>query len=119
MPHAAHALSWLRGPKCVASSSPIERVRASLEITGLDRYFERHLFSASEVAHGKPAPDLLLHVAARMRVAPRECVVVEDSPAGVSAAVAAGMMAVGFAGGSHALAGLRATGRSGRAHDCL
>jgi HAD superfamily hydrolase (TIGR01509 family) len=100
--HAAHALSWLRGPKCVASSSPLERIRASLETTDLLRFFEPNLFSASDVPHGKPAPDLFLHVAGRMRVNARDCLVVEDSPAGVTAAVMAGMTVIGFVGGSHA-----------------
>lgn len=101
MPHVAHALSWLRGPKCVASSSPIERIRASLEVTDLARFFEPNLFTASDVANGKPAPDLLLHAAGRMQARPAECIVVEDSPAGVTAAVTAGMQAIGFIGGSH------------------
>lgn len=105
--HAAHALSWLRGPKCVASSSSIDRIRASLETTGLLRYFEPYLFSASEVHLGKPAPDLFLHAAARMRVEPRNCIVVEDSPVGVAAGVAAGMRVIGFVGGSHAGAKLQ------------
>ena len=59
------------------------------------------MFSASDVARGKPAPDLFLHVAAKMRVSPAECIVVEDSPAGVSAAHAAGMVPIGFIGGNH------------------
>jgi len=101
-PHVEHALSWLRGPKCVASSSGLDRVRASLETTGLIRFFQRNLFSATDVPRGKPAPDLFLHVAQRMHVAPQDCVVVEDSPAGVRAAAAAGMMPIGFVGGSHA-----------------
>ena len=83
-------------------SSGIDRIRVSLETTGLLHYFEPYLFSASEVRHGKPAPDLFLHAAARMRVDPRNCVVVEDSPVGVAAGVAAGMRVIGFAGGSHA-----------------
>jgi HAD superfamily hydrolase (TIGR01509 family) len=99
--HVEHALTWLRGPKCVASSSSLDRVRLSLESTGIMRFFEPFLFSASDVAHGKPAPDLFLHVAAKMRVKPDECIVVEDSPAGVSAAHAAGMIPIGFIGGSH------------------
>jgi HAD superfamily hydrolase (TIGR01509 family) len=106
MAHAAYALSWLRGPKCVASSSPIERIRLSLDLAGLTRFFEPNLFSASEVANGKPAPDLFLLAASRMKVAPRDCIVVEDSPVGVLAAVSAGMTAIGFVGGSHADAGL-------------
>jgi HAD superfamily hydrolase (TIGR01509 family) len=100
--HMTQALSWLRGPKCVASSSTIDRIRASLECTDLLRFFDPHLFSASEVPHGKPAPDLLLHAAAKMNVQPRHCIVVEDSAVGVAASVAAGMTAVGFIGGSHA-----------------
>jgi HAD superfamily hydrolase (TIGR01509 family) len=101
VPHAAYALTWLRGPKCVASSSTLDRIRASLETTGLARFFD-HVFSASDVPNGKPAPDLFLHAAARMGVEPRDCIVVEDSPAGVNAAKAAGMHAIGFVGGSHA-----------------
>lgn len=104
--HAVHALSWLRGPKCVASSSTLDRMRVSLESTDLIRFFEPNLFSACDVPNGKPAPDLFLHVAAKMRVKPADCLVVEDSPAGVSAAVAAGMTVIGFVGGSHAGTGL-------------
>ncbi len=100
--HAAQALAWLRGPKCVASSSSYDRIRLSLECTGLIRFFEPNLFSASEVVNGKPAPDLLLHAAAKMGVEPRHCIVVEDSAVGVAAGVAAGMTAIGFIGGSHA-----------------
>jgi HAD superfamily hydrolase (TIGR01509 family) len=101
MPHAAHALTWLRGPKCVASSSPLDRIRVSMETTGLTRFFD-HVFSASDVPHGKPAPDLFRQAASRMGVAAHDCIVVEDSPAGVKAAAAAGMTAIGFVGGSHA-----------------
>jgi HAD superfamily hydrolase (TIGR01509 family) len=99
--HVEHALTWLRGPKCVASSSPRDRIRASLECTGIIRFFEPYLFSASDVPNGKPAPDLFLHAAAKMDVKPEDCIVVEDSPAGVSAAYAAGMAPIGFIGGSH------------------
>jgi HAD superfamily hydrolase (TIGR01509 family) len=101
MRHAAYALTWLRGAKCLASSSPPDRVRVSLETTGLARFFTR-VFSASDVPKGKPAPDLFLHAAAQMQVEPAGCIVVEDSPAGVTAATAAGMTAIGFIGGSHA-----------------
>lgn len=101
-PHAAQALSWIRGPKCVASSSSLVRIRVTLETADLIRFFEPYLFSASQVKRGKPAPDLFLHAAARMGADPKACIVVEDSPVGVSAAVAAGMRAIGFVGGSHA-----------------
>jgi HAD superfamily hydrolase (TIGR01509 family) len=106
--HVEHALTWLRGPKCVASSSPLDRIRLSLESTGLLRFFDPYLFSAGDVPHGKPAPDLFLLAAAKMRVAPADCIVIEDSPAGVSAAAAAGMVPVGFIGGSHTNPGLGA-----------
>jgi HAD superfamily hydrolase (TIGR01509 family) len=100
-PHAAYALTWLRGPKCVASSATLDRIRVSLETTGLVRFFEPNLFSANDVPRGKPAPDLFLHAAAQMEVDPADCIVVEDSPVGVAAAVAAGMTPIGFVGGSH------------------
>lgn len=57
------------------------------------------------VARGKPAPDLFLHAAAQMGVAPARCMVIEDSLPGVEAAVAASMTAIGFTGGSHCRAG--------------
>lgn len=101
MPHVAYALTWLRGPKCVASSSTMERIKVSLETTDLARFFGGNLFSASEVPHGKPAPDLLLHAASRMKVKPADCVVIEDSPAGINAATSARMKSIGFVGGSH------------------
>lgn len=88
-------------------AAAVGRIRESLEIAGLSKFF-KFLFSATEVPNGKPAPDLFLHVASRMGVRAAECVVIEDSPAGVSAATAAGMTAVGFVGGSHADAELGA-----------
>lgn len=106
MPHVAHALSWLRGPKCVASSSSLDRIRTSLETTDLARFFGQHLFSANSVPRSKPAPDLFLHVAKRMNVKPSDCIVVEDSPIGVTAAMRAGMTPIGFIGGTHAVADL-------------
>ena len=100
--HAAHALSWIRGPKAVASSSPPDRMRLSLEVTGLLRFFEPRLFSASQSLYGKPAPDLFLLAAEQCRVDPADCVVVEDSAPGIAAAAAAGMTPIGFVGASHA-----------------
>jgi HAD superfamily hydrolase (TIGR01509 family) len=84
---------------CVASSGSHEKMGRTLGKTGLRRYFEGRIYSASEVANGKPAPDLFLHAAARMGVEPRHCVVVEDSRFGVQAARAAGMRSLGYAGG--------------------
>ncbi len=84
--------------RCVASSGSPERIRRSLELTGLlDRFSDDALFSAADVERGKPAPDLFVHAAATLGVAPERCIVVEDSPAGVEAAKAAGMAVVGFA----------------------
>jgi HAD superfamily hydrolase (TIGR01509 family) len=98
--HAAHALAWIRGPKAVASSSPPDRIRLSLETTGLLRFFEPRLFSASQALYGKPAPDLFLLAAERCQVDPADCIVVEDSAPGIAAASAAGMMPIGFVGSS-------------------
>ncbi|MEU0384588.1 HAD family hydrolase [Streptomyces chartreusis] len=84
-------------PYCVASSGSHERIRVGHRTTGLDRWFdEGRIFSSQDVGRGKPAPDLFLYAAERMGVAPERCVVVEDSPLGVRAAVAAGMDVYGF-----------------------
>jgi len=84
-------------PTCVASSGSQAKMALTLGLTGLRERFEGRIFSAAEVARGKPAPDLFLHAAARMAAAPERCVVVEDSPAGAAAAAAAGMAALGYA----------------------
>lgn len=102
IPGVAETLAALERPVCVASSSQPERIELSLRVTGLWRWFEGRAFSASMVARGKPAPDLFLHAAAAMGYAPADCLVVEDSPAGIAAAQAAGMRVVAFTGGSHA-----------------
>lgn len=82
---------------CVASSGSHQRIRVGHRKTGLDRWFDDSIvFSAQDVGRGKPAPDLFLHAAARMGVAPERCVVVEDSPLGVAAARAAGMDVYAF-----------------------
>jgi len=86
--------------RCVASSSVPERIALSLRVTGLADVFD-DIFSATQVARGKPAPDLFLFAADRMGAKPEECLVVEDSPAGVQAAVSAGMRVIGFTGGGH------------------
>ncbi|MGW2387441.1 HAD family hydrolase [Streptomyces sp. NPDC001658] len=84
-------------PYCVASSGSHERIRVGHRTTGLDRWFEdSRIFSSEDVGRGKPAPDLFLYAAEQMGIAPARCVVVEDSPLGVQAAVAAGMDVLGF-----------------------
>ena len=97
----AEAVDSLTLPICVASSSSLEQIRKKLEITGLLGRFGEHLFSATMVARGKPAPDLFLYAAQNLMTAPDRCLVIEDSPAGIDAALAAGMTAIGFVGGSH------------------
>ena len=101
VPGVGAVLDALAAPRCVASSSHPERIRRSLELTGLLGHFAPHLFSATMVEHGKPAPDLFLLAAARMRADPARCLVVEDSEVGVRAGKAAGMTVVGFAGAGH------------------
>lgn len=97
----AEALRGLAVPTCVASSSDPVRLRHSLTLTGLLPFFEGRIFSSSEVARGKPFPDLFLHAASCLDTAPGDCLVIEDSVPGVLAARAAGMRVVGFTGGGH------------------
>ncbi|MCE6074212.1 HAD family hydrolase [Agrobacterium vitis] len=87
---------------CVASSSQPDRIALSLSVTGLIERFEPHIFSATMVKNGKPAPDLFLYAAEKMGIDSHHCMVVEDSPAGLTAARAAGMRALAFTGGGHA-----------------
>jgi len=87
---------------CVASQSPSPRVRLSLGVCDLSRYFGGRVFTASQVARPKPAPDLFLYAAAQLGVAPERCTVIEDSPSGVRAAVAAGMRVFGYAADENA-----------------
>ena len=96
-----HLLAALSVRRCVASNGHLIRVRQRLAMTGLLAFFDPHVFSAIQVAHGKPAPDLFLFAAGRLGAAPENCIVVEDSIPGVQAAVAAGMPAIGFCGGGH------------------
>ena len=91
--------------RCVASSSSLERIHHSLAVTGLAGFFGEAVFSSSMVKRGKPAPDIFLFAAGTMGADPARCVVIEDSPFGVEGAVAAGMTAIGYTGGSHSHAG--------------
>jgi HAD superfamily hydrolase (TIGR01509 family) len=101
----ADVLRRLAIPKCVASSSTPARLMLALEVSGLAELCGSHVFDASMVRRGKPAPDLFLYCAERMGAAPTRTLVVEDSLAGIAAAVAAGMTAWAFVGGSHYGAG--------------
>lgn len=87
---------------CVGSNGERNNVLKSLEVTGLLRHFdEKHVFTKIEVARPKPAPDLFLHACARMGVAPDHALVIEDSIAGVRAAIAADIPVLGYIGTAH------------------
>jgi HAD superfamily hydrolase (TIGR01509 family) len=96
MPGIEHALDHLGVPFCVASSGDHTKMRTTLGITGLLPRFEGRLFSVTQVARGKPAPDVYLFAALTCGVAPEHCLVVEDTPPGVRAGLAAGMSVLGF-----------------------
>lgn len=91
-------LEELTIPYCMASSGDHAKMRLTLGATELMPFFEGRLFSATEVPHGKPAPDVFLHAAERMGVAPTRTAVIEDSVNGVLAGCAAGMTVYGFSG---------------------
>ncbi|UWU25703.1 HAD-IA family hydrolase (plasmid) [Rhizobium sp. CB3060] len=91
--------------RCVASSSNLNELHFALKLTDLYHYFSPNVFSASQVPCGKPAPDLFLFASERMNTPPDNCLIIEDSVAGVQAAVAAKMRVIGFVGGSHCAVG--------------
>jgi HAD superfamily hydrolase (TIGR01509 family) len=88
-------------PRCIASSSSLDRLQLCLSVLTLEAAFGSHVFSADMVARGKPHPDIFLFAAGRLGVSPHECLVIEDSAGGIKAAVAAGMTAVGLCAASH------------------
>jgi HAD superfamily hydrolase (TIGR01509 family) len=105
------ALDLIRQPYCVASNGPMEKLSHALGLTGLYPRFEGRIFSAYEVGHWKPDPGLFLHAAQALGTGPERCIVVEDSVTGVTAAKAAGMRVLGYAGeGPHAATALRNAG---------
>jgi len=85
----------------IATGGSLKRMAATLEMSGLADWFAGTASSAAEVAQGKPAPDLFLLALERLKLTPADCVVLEDSPHGVKGALAAGIPAIGFVGGSH------------------
>jgi HAD superfamily hydrolase (TIGR01509 family) len=113
-PYIVETLAAITLPVCVASSGPPEKISASLNRVGLYDRFGPHIFSAVQVKHGKPAPDLFLFAAEQMKVSPARCLVIEDSVSGIAAARAADMTVLGYHGGSHCRPGhaetLRAAG---------
>jgi HAD superfamily hydrolase (TIGR01509 family) len=114
IPHVDEAIAAIGLPKCVASSGTPEKIRHGLGCAGLYDLLAPHIFSAVQVARGKPAPDLFLFAAERMQVSAERCLVIEDSVPGITGARAAGMTVLGFHGGSHCRPGhghtLRAAG---------
>ncbi|NEW88291.1 MULTISPECIES: HAD family hydrolase [Rhodopseudomonas] len=119
IPFVSAALDALGRPFCVASSGTLDRIRVALTHAGLHARFAPHLFSAEQVARGKPAPDLFLFAAARMGAPPERCVVIEDSVPGVLGAKAAGMTVLGFHGGSHCVGATAAALRAAGADRCF
>ncbi|MFK4508735.1 HAD family hydrolase [Bradyrhizobium daqingense] len=101
IPGVGAVVSELTVPFCLASSSDLDRVSLSLDVTGLRAHFGDRLYTAQMVEHGKPAPDLFLHAAVQMGASPARTLVIEDSVSGVQAGKAAGMTVWGFVGGGH------------------
>lgn len=88
-------------PMAVASGSSAARLDYSLGLTGLKDFFKGHIYTSEELPRGKPSPDIFLHAAQQLGVAPEDCLVVEDGIHGIHAAQAAGMDVVAYLGGSH------------------
>ena len=107
IPGAHEMLDLLDDPRCICSNSRPERLKVTLERTGLWDRFRPYVFSARDVreGRGKPAPDVFLHAASEFDSAPEDAIVIEDSVAGVTGAAAAGMRVIGFTGASHSWPG--------------
>ncbi|MGA0546302.1 HAD family hydrolase [Brevundimonas sp. VNH65] len=122
VPGAAAFMAELAQPRCIASSSPPDWIELGLQTMGIGMDHAGPIYSgAIHVTRGKPHPDLFLHAAADLEVKPRRTLVIEDSPAGVQAGVAAGMTVVGLLAGGHVRPGhaerLSAAGAHFIAHD--
>jgi HAD superfamily hydrolase (TIGR01509 family) len=112
IPHIHDAIAAIDLPKCVASSGTPDKIRHGLTCAGLYDVLAPHIFSASQVKRGKPAPDLFLFAAEQMGAPPARSLVIEDSVPGITGAVAAGMTVFGFHGGSHCRPGYAETLRA-------
>ncbi|MGY3589936.1 HAD superfamily hydrolase (TIGR01509 family) [Bradyrhizobium sp. USDA 4341] len=88
-------------PRCIASSSSMDRLQLCLSVLGLEAEFDGRVFSADMVARGKPHPDIFLLAAEKLGAKPSECLVIEDSAGGIKGAVAAGMSTIGLCAASH------------------
>jgi len=104
VPYVAEALDRIAAPFCTASSAPVAKIRQTLGLTGLLSRFEGRIYSAYDVGHWKPDPQLFLHAAADMGVQPDDCIVIEDSLVGVQAGIAAGATVLAYASGEMARA---------------
>jgi len=102
LPNSKELVDKFGGPVAVASSMPLVAIHRKLALVDLTDVFGPHVYSAEQVEHGKPSPDLFLLVAQKLNLKPERCLVIEDSVNGVRAGVAAGMTVFGFIGGSHA-----------------
>lgn len=101
VPGVKEAVSAIDALRAVASSTGLVRLKKNLDFTGLTPLFGPHIYSASQVARGKPAPDVFLFAASQLGLDPAHAIVIEDSVAGVIAALRAGMRAIGFTGACH------------------
>lgn len=101
VPGVEDVVNAIEAPRAVASSTGLVRLKKNLEFTGLAPLFGEHIYSASQVARGKPAPDVFLFAASQIGVDPAHALVIEDSVAGVVAALRAGMRVIGFTGACH------------------
>ena len=108
IPGAAEAIATIGGNRAVASSTRLPQLKANLEKTGLAPLFGPHIYSATQVARGKPSPDVFLFAASQIGVDPAYAVVIEDSVAGVIAGRRAGMRVIGFHGASNGVTDLDA-----------
>ena len=93
--------AWRKLPQCIASSSSPERLALSLDVLNMAPLFEGRVFSASNVARGKPHPDVFLYAAAQIGVDARDCIVIEDSVGGVTAGRSSGATVIGFTAAGH------------------
>lgn len=108
IPGVAEAVLAIAAPRAVASSTRLERLRRNLARTGLAQLFDPHIYSVTQVARGKPAPDVFLYAASQIGADPARTIVIEDSTTGVTAARRAGMRVIGFTGASNGISDLAA-----------
>lgn len=106
IPGVIEAIGAIEARRAVASSTGLARLRRNLEKTGLAGLFDPHIYSASQVARGKPAPDVFLFAASQIGVDPADAIAIEDSANGVTAARRAGMRVIGFTGASNGIVDL-------------